>query len=622
MGVETLESELAHVSVETEGNNSLLHKENGKSNQELGIKFGSHGTDEPSKKEVNNLPENNFPKDAADEWPAPKQVHTVYMVKYRVYEDQKVKAKVDLAEKELKRLNQARFQIIDKLKAQKADKNQLIGQLKSIGEEARQFWSIIDEKRKEMEPLHQALVKLRSSNTGGKERSFICSSEEELNDVIKSLQYRIQHESIPLSEEKQIIREIKQLEGTRDKVIAKAAVRAKIEDSLGEKEAIQDQVKLIGDGLDGVWKEQKVVKAKRTQLNDEIDGIQKLINGLKKELEILEDKQNKAFEKIKELRKQLNEGNASFNQNRSSLNEAKDLAINKNVEGLKELVDTEVDKFISLWSSSKAFRDDYERRILPSLDMRQLSRDGRMRNPDEKPLVVQEPPTPSEVEIAAKPNPNQVKEDSSTSTVQKVLKEKSTKQQKEASNKVTGPESIVEESLVKDREAIFELEKPEEIPLPKKNEVDEVKLKELKREEEMAKAEQALKRKKKLAEKAAAKAAIKAQKEAEKKLKDREKKARKKAEAEPSSAIPEEPTELADEVMEPEESDGIVEAAVPSKTKKRKGKTVGQRGKAKGPDSLPKIILKRKKSTNYWVWAAPVALLVVLLLAIGYYYLI
>lgn len=61
---------------------------------------------------------------------------------------------------------------------------------------------------------------------------------------IKSLQYRIQHESIPLSEEKQILREIKQLEGTRDKVIANAAVRAKIQDSLGDKEVIQDQVKV------------------------------------------------------------------------------------------------------------------------------------------------------------------------------------------------------------------------------------------------------------------------------------------------------------------------------------------------------------------------------------------
>lgn len=58
------------------------------------------------------------------------------------------------------------------------------------------------------------------------------------------MKYRIQHESIPLTEEKQILREIKQLEGTRDKVIANAAMRAKIQDSLGQKEAIQDQVKV------------------------------------------------------------------------------------------------------------------------------------------------------------------------------------------------------------------------------------------------------------------------------------------------------------------------------------------------------------------------------------------
>jgi len=61
---------------------------------------------------------------------------------------------------------------------------------------------------------------------------------------ISSLQYHIQHESIPLAEEKQILREIKQLEGTREKVIANATMRAKLQDSMGQKEAIQDQVKV------------------------------------------------------------------------------------------------------------------------------------------------------------------------------------------------------------------------------------------------------------------------------------------------------------------------------------------------------------------------------------------
>lgn len=40
------------------------------------------------------------------------------------------------------------------------------------------------------------------------------------------------------------MREIKQLEGTRGKVIANAAMRSKIQDTLGQKEAIQDQVKV------------------------------------------------------------------------------------------------------------------------------------------------------------------------------------------------------------------------------------------------------------------------------------------------------------------------------------------------------------------------------------------
>lgn len=54
---------------------------------------------------------------------------------------------------------------------------------------------------------------------------------------INSLHYRIQHESIPFAEEKQILREIKQLEGTREKVIANAAMRAKVQDSMGQKQA-------------------------------------------------------------------------------------------------------------------------------------------------------------------------------------------------------------------------------------------------------------------------------------------------------------------------------------------------------------------------------------------------
>ncbi|KAK4439183.1 Proton pump-interactor 1 [Sesamum alatum] len=621
MGVEVVDSNLPVIEAGSEANMSVV-------NEKVNIKFGSHVVDEPVKGEVNKVSESNLPKDAVDEWPEPMQIHSFYIVRYRALEDQSLKAKLDVAEKELQKKNQARSQIVEKIRAKRADRSQLIAQLRSLSVENKQFRTIMDEKRKEMEPLQQALGKLRGTSGGRDRGSGVCSSEEELNDLIKSLQYRIQHESIPLSEEKQILREIKQLEGTRERVIANAAERARIQDSLGEKEAIQGQVKSIGSDLDGVRKEKQVINAKLKQLDEEKLALEKEISALEGELTAITQKRDKTFETIKEMRKQREDGNSPFYQNRMLLTKAKSLAANKDVDALKELQDTEVDKFMSLWNSDKAFRGDYERRILSSLDMRQLSKDGRLRNPGEKPLVQPEAPTTSEAEVV-KTSAKQTPKDNAVtpahvdaSSEQKVQKTKGAKNNKEGNKKT---ETTLEKTDKAEEEEFFSIVKPQKESLPKRDEVDEMKLKELKRQEEIAKRNQAEERKKKLAEKAAAKAAIKAQKDAEKKLKEiigfyilftifR------------LAFVPaeesEEPTEDVAEVAESEKVEEKIETPAPQKNRDRKENTIRHRGRPRGPDSLPKAILKRKKATNYWVWAAPAAALVILVLAfVGYNYL-
>lgn len=172
---------------------------------------------------------------------------------------------------------------------------------------------------------------------------------------------------------------------------------------------------------------------------------------------------------------------------------------------------------MSLWNSNKAFRDDYDRRILSSLDMRQFSKDGRMRNTGEKSLVLPETTPETEVvkpSVKQSPQEDLVSPDQGdTSSEQKVPKTKGAGNQKAGNKK---KEITVEESDPADQEEFFSSSK---LQKDKEDVVDEKKLKELKREEEMAKRKQAEERKKKLAEKAAAKAAIKAEKEAEKKLK-------------------------------------------------------------------------------------------------------
>ena len=625
MAVELVGFEMVQGPIENgvEGGKSVaLEKENGKLEQDLGagksIKFGSHG-DESANGEANSVADSNTPKNVTEEWPAPQQIHSFYFVRCRPFDDPSIKTKLDHLDKEISKKNQERFQITEALKAKRSERSELISQIKILRGDSKQFQSIFDEKMKEIEPLQQALGKLRNANNSG--RSGICSSEEELNDIIYSLQYRIQHESIPLTEEKQILREIKQLEGTREKVIANAAMRTKLQDTMGKKDAIQDQVKLIGGDLDGVKKERQAIRSKIKQIDDVLKTIDSDIQSLQEELQAITQKREQAYESVQKLRKQRDEGNSYFYQSRTLLTKARDLAAKKDVSALDELSQTEVEKFMSLWNGGKAFRDDYEKRILSSLDMRQLSRDGRMRNPDEKPLV--EEPKPAVTEAVPKAIPKQAKEEPKPSPVETLPAQKETK------NK---GKDLKTKSDSRDLPAIddYEFENPQkETPAVKEPEIDPAKLKEIKREEEIAKAKLAAERKKKLAEKAAAKAALKAQKEAEKKLKDREKKAKKKSGA--VTAPQEEQEALEVEATEQEKENEPVEAPAPVKEKATKESVVRKatkesvvrpRIRSKAPESIPKAILKRKKSNNYWIWIAVAALIVLLASVLGYTYLL
>lgn len=170
------------------------------------------------------------------------------------------------------------------------------------------------------------------------------------------------------------------------------------------------------------------------------------------------------------------------------------------------------------WSNSKAFREDYEKRILPSLDSRQLCRDGRMRNPNEKPIILEVQQATVPDTTPAKKTINQAKKDPQpiptrvdTAFNEKVVDKETTSKLVEAPAKIktTSPEVNVDS---------HDNEKSRKEPL-KASEMDAEKLRELKREEEIAKAKLAEERKKKLAEKSAAKAAARAQKEADKKFK-------------------------------------------------------------------------------------------------------
>ncbi|PPD86710.1 hypothetical protein GOBAR_DD16360 [Gossypium barbadense] len=548
MGVEVVDSDLAQLSIDkvTEVDKSFLH-ENGKLDKDPvynnPIDVDSH-SEEPDKEEENGASDPDFPKDAVVEWPAPKQIHSFHFIRYRFYEDPAIKAKLDQADKEIQKWNKARFKLTDELKAKRnlrknvkevknngtAERFEMLSQVRALNVDFEQFKTILDEKKKEIEPLQQALGKLRN-NKDVDNRLSLCASEEELDFIIHSLQYRIQHESISLSEEKRILKEIKHLEGTREK--------------------------LMGVDLNGVRKEQHAVWSKKKQIKDKLDETETKIESLQNELKAVTLKRDKAFDNIQELRKQSDQGNSHFYQSRTIVHNAKLLAAQKDIKALEELSIVEVEKFMALWNGNKAFRDDYEKRILSSLDSRLLSRDGRIRNPDEKPLVAPEKPVDSETETILRPSVRKPKEEAKS-----------------------GPQTDTKpaKKAPKDAETIA----MESNPLSDISVVAE-------------------------------------------EILEREKRAKKKVAGSKNAVNPEELIEAVAQDSEPEKVDVNTDAPVPAtvsmKGKVPKENTSRYRNRTKRTESLPKAILKRKKSMNYWIWAAPAVVVVLVLLALCYYYL-
>lgn len=623
MGVEILGADVTPKQVEASEGNANFHTEmNGKQSSNFAeinepTKTGSvdlNGTIGKAK-EADNPVSSNTPKDAVDEWPAPKQIHTFYFIRVRSYEDPKLKTKLGDADKDLQRMNRSRAEIIEALKEKRSERSNLKSKLQPFLAENKKHRTTMEAKMQEMRPLREDLHKHRTeSNTARENGMGLCSSEEELDDLIQSLHYRIQHESNTLNEEKQLLKEIKQLEASRQKVIANTKKKVELEEKKGQKAEIQDKMKLLGVNMDEVRKEKQTVIANIKQIDEELKVVDDEIAALEEKLRSVTERRDKAYETLNAFRKSRDEVNACFYQNRSLLNIAKDLAAKKDIVGLEALSNTEVDKFMSQWGSNKAFRDDYERRILTSLDSRQLSRDGRIRNPDEKPIVVETLPPPKLEVSPLNVIPTQGKEvtklpASEDIAVSNVTRgEELTKSAKaDASRKISKEEA---------RKAHEDDEQPQESS--KSKEIDPAQLKEMKREEEIAKAKLAMERKKKLAEKAAAKAAARAQKEAEKKQKQKEKKAKKKA-GTTDAAVSGEEAEADMEGAEPEETDVKLDNPVAEVSKEPKV-NLKNRNRQKVQEQLPKVILKRKKAYPYKKWIVPASILALVLVVVAGYY--
>ncbi|XP_004301606.1 PREDICTED: uncharacterized protein LOC101298327 [Fragaria vesca subsp. vesca] len=555
-----------------------------------------------------------------------------YLIRIPRNDDENLKEQIKHAQLQVEEKTRDRDAIRSKMQMQRATCKDHKLQFEAAISEERAAQELLKAKRREMDSVLVMSNKLKDA-----------LSVEQITNTIRQMEHTLTHETVPLKEEKQYIRDIKQLKQRRDQLSYSLAKQDEVQQSLDQKDHIGKRIqdlKLEMDQLkNNLVKAQGVTQAAKKKYNGEND----MLHELQYQFEAADATRQEAYVHLQSLRKQNYEKTKHYWRYRNDAKAANDLALSGDKEQVQHLCINQVESFMELWRTNGDFRKEYIKCNTRSTLRRLRTLDGRSLGPDEEPpvipdivrvtrhhmpaAVVSTPEPAKRVAIVESEEPNDksgveiVEPNNETAKNKKPVKVASSGISQAT---VSGKNEIVEEIVDDPKPTKEEVElarKEEEL----RKEEAAAKLREQRRLEEKAKTKEAMERKKRITEKAQARAAIKAQKEAEEKEKEREKRARKKERKKASATkatnginegefAPEPSSETTTETpVEPE----AAEKPVKITKRSQKMSQFTKQSKVK-PIPLPlRNRSKRRMQPWMWVFVAIVAMLGLFLMGNG-----
>lgn len=573
-----------------------------------------------------------------------------FLIRIPRYVDDKIREEIRLAQLQVDERTQSRDAIRAAIQAERANCSEFRIKFDAARSDERAARDALNAKRQELDSVQSVITRIKNA-----------TSIDEIDDRIHNMEHMIQHETMPLKEEKQLIREIKQLKNLRDQLSSSLGKQAEEQPTLEERDRIEERFKLLkresASTRTEVLQFEGITKAARKIYFDKNEKIREL----QSQFRAADDLRQEAYTHLQNLKKQLYEKNKYFRMYKDDMKKAEDLAFAGDKEELQRLCVGQVETMMELWNNNDDFRNEYIRCNTMSTLRRLRTLDGRSLGPDEEPPVLRnfldekvdntlaaspkiasilpvttseqgrstEPQGPVKVEVKPLVNLEQKNPKASVKSVVNVEKDPAAK-----SKKVSKPTALETGSVtISGREEVDVEDKKrrEEEELARKaeelrKEEAAAKLKEQRRLEEKAKAKEAEERKKRNAEKAQAKAELRAKKEAELKEKEREKRARKKERKVAAAALtegtndgiegestpslentqPETTTTNGQEQPETKDKAGVV-------TKRKAQKQT----KVKALPLPPPLRNRGRRRMQPWMWVLLAALIIVALFLVG-----
>ncbi|TYJ38793.1 hypothetical protein E1A91_A04G018000v1 [Gossypium mustelinum] len=361
---------------------------------------------------------------------------------------------------------------------------------------------------------------------------------EDIDVKIRNMEWTIQHETLPLKDEKKFISDIKQLKQTREKLSSTMSRQDENQQGLDGKERLKSLKKEADQLKANLKNAEAITKAAKRKYYEETEKLSELQYQFKAANHI----QQEAYAQLQSLKKQSYEKSKHFWQYKDDLNKANELASKGDKVALQNFCINQpmvqVEKFMDLWNNNDEFRKEYVRCNERSTLWRLRTLDGRALGPGEVPPVIPRAVNGKAVvdhTMSGLTLEDRTQELEAAKKAEKVLAEKVVEQKK--FTKSAPPESVsttasngekIEEAEEEKPKRTKEEEESDRKAEELRKEEEAAKLKEQRQFEEIAKAKEALERKRRKAEKDEAREANRAAKEAEKKEKKREKRAKKK----------------------------------------------------------------------------------------------
>ncbi|KAB1203475.1 Proton pump-interactor 1 [Morella rubra] len=553
-----------------------------------------------------------------------------YLIRLPRYDDENLREKIKHAQLQVDEKTRIRDAIRAEIQMKRAAWKENGDNFEAVISEERAARDLLRSKRQEMDSAQSMINRVKNA-----------ISVEDIDVRIRNMEHAIQHETLPLKEEKQLIREIKQLKQLREQLSSSMGKQDDVQEAIDQKDQIEERLKFLRKELDvlrsNVLKAEAVTKTAKKKSNDENEKM----NQLQAQFRAADVIRQEAYAHLQSLKKQFYEKNKHFWKFKDDINAANDLASERKREELQELCFNQVEKVMELWNENDEFRKEYIRCNTRSTLRRLRTLDGRSLGPDEEPPLI---PNVVKERVAmgntlSLPSLQPEKHIVQVETVEvkgKVVPDAVEQKKQTTKSKKPVKLSPLGNGLatVSGRDEIEEV-REEEPKLTKQEEELARKREELRREEEATKsreqqlleekvkAKEALERKKRNAEKAHAKAMLRAQKEAEEKEKEREKKARKK-ERKKAGAVAVKAANGADEGESTPSSETATETPKeletrekPSTVTKRSQKPSQFTKQSKAKPIPPPLRNRSKRRMQPWMWVLLAAVIVLALFLVG-----